>query len=457
MRRPSLVCLSLAAACSPARVDLPEPTTGLALDDTAAAAPCEAPSLTDDVRFDALLDRLDATLDPDPAAAAPSGIAVAVVLDGQVHAAGAVGHLAKSGAPGADEPVTVDTRFPIASTSKWVTATAAMALVDAGRIDPHAPVTTLLPTYTEANGQQDHITLHHLLRMRSGLANDGGCWLYSESAQEVPDGCAAFTGGPDTVLGELFRPAVLASPPYDGSLGAYNITTGVPGEADYLYSDWGYMLAGRLLERADDGRAFEAVVAERVFEPACMQTATYDPAVAAAEPPPLGGGPASVDGYCPEPELGHDSVQPFFPDALACPARNPNGGVRATAVDLARFAETLLADLSGANRMLSPDAAAALLCPEGGSPGADCAGRVAVTLPHASTYGDTYGYANFRDMHGGREVYNHGGGRAGFGALFWVVPSEGFAVVMLGNDDGGSVDLQPAARFAMDCFLDGAC
>lgn len=418
---------------------------------------CEALVSVDDARFEALLAELTRELDPDPTASAPAGISVAVVERGALRSAGGLGRQAKDGQPRAEYPVGADTQFFIASTSKWITATAATALVDSGDLDLQEPVVSYLPDYTETNGRQAAITLHHLLTMTSGLANDGGCWLYSESAAEVPEGCAAFTHGPGTVLEELFRPEVLRSPPYDGSYGVYNLTSGAPGEAEWHYSNWGIMLAGRVLEVAA-GQAFPDLVAERVFQPACMETASYTPEeMTAFDDYAVGGGPAAVDGYCPEPELGNDSVQPFLPDELACPARAPNGGVRASALDLGRFAQALLADLDGAGQVVSAEGARRMFCPGGGSPGGDCQGRASVSADLARAYGDTYGYTNFRHEHRGREVYTHGGGRAGFGALFWVVPSEGFAVVMLSNQGGASVDLQDAAEFALDCYLDGDC
>jgi len=410
-----------------------------------------------DARLEALTARLEAGISGTPGLSAPAGVSFALVLDGALAAAGGVGAQAKVGQPRSDQPVGPETLFFVASTSKWITAAAAMSLVDDGLLTPDTRAVDLLPSYTEAAGRHADITLHHLLTMTSGLANDGGCWLYSESESLVPDGCAAFTAGPGTVLEMLFQPEVLASSPYDGSLGAYNVTSAPPGAAPWSYSNWGMMLAGRLLEVAA-GAAFEDLVAARVFGPAGMTTAGFSASeMVASDDYAIGGGPSAADGHCPEPVRGHDSLEPFFPDELACPARAPNGGVRASALDLAAFAEALLADLDGAGRALSQAQARRLFCPGGGAPGAGCAGRGEVDPAYASAYGDTYGYANFRHTHGGREVYTHGGGRAGFGALFWVVPSQGFAVAMLSNDDGASVDLQAAAAFAMDCYLDGAC
>ena len=330
---------------------------------------------------------------------------------------------------------------------------AVMSEVQRGSLDLQAPVTTVLPAYVESGGRQDAITLHHLMRMTSGLANDGGCWLYSVSASQVPNGCAALEHEERSPLDLLFEPARLRRSPYNGDLGVYNRTDWEPG-GRWRYSNWGTMLSGRVLEVAA-GAHHDALMRERVFEPACMARATlsaedvYDSSNYA-----LGEGAEAVDGHCPEPELGHDSRAPFFPDELACRARGPNGGVRASALDVAQFAHAFLGDLRGRGHLLDADHAHRMLCPAGGTHDGGCAGRADTG---GSTWGDTYGYFNFHHVEDGHHVYSHGGGRAGFGSLMWLVPSEDLAVIVLSNDGGGARRMEPVARAALRCALDGEC
>ena len=410
-----------------------------------------------DPRFDGLLSGLEAYFTGAlPYDGLPSGASVALVVDGALRYAGGAGFQSKIGQGRSDRPVDADTRFWIASTSKWITAVGAMSLVDDGLLDPDAPVTGLLTDYTESYGRQDDITLHHLLRMKSGLGNDGGCYLMSVSASEWPDGCARFVSDFDTPLEGMFHPSTLAVPPYDGSLGVYNATLyGAPGAADWLYSNWGIMLAGRAMEVAAE-REFSELIRERVFDPAAMCGAGFTgEAMTGSDNYALGAGASAIEGYCPEPELGHDCAQPWEPDEIACPGRNPNGGVRASAADLGRLAEVMLADLRGEERLLSLASARRMYCPGGGDPATGCEGRASTGAP--TDWGDTYGYCNFLDTIEGYKVYSHGGGRAGYGAVFRIVPEADFAVVVLGNDEGVVGSLAPVADYAMRCFLEDDC
>ncbi|MBK8262857.1 MAG: beta-lactamase family protein [Nannocystis sp.] len=224
----------------------------------------------------------------------------------------------------------------------------------------------------------------------------------------------------------------------------FNSTSkGDPGS--FEYSNWGIMLAGRLAEVVE-------LVAQRVFQPAQMCTATYDPAdVLTADNYIVGNGPALG---CPEPELGHDGEAPYEMDELACRARDPNGGVRASAVDIGRFAATFLADLDGAHTMLSQDLAHRMLCPGGGTYKQGCAGRV--EAPPFFPYYDSYGYTNLRHTTKGLTIYSHGGNRPGFTSLLWIVPERQFAVVILGNQTNINNQQSAWAEKIVDCWLNDA-
>lgn len=408
-----------------------------------------------DDKFAPLVAGLEAFVSPSTNSGDPSGVGIAIVVDGQLTSAGGVGFQSKDGYGRSDQPVSENTHFWIASTSKFVTAVGAMAIVDADALDVQAPVTDYLPNYTEPNGLEDQIKLHHTMRMNAGLANDGGCYMFSVSESEQPTGCAAFLGGPQTVLEKMFDPANLATAPYDGSQGVFNITNqGTPGLAPWFYSNWGTMMTGRVMEVVEDA-SFPEIIQERVFDPAQMCTATYAPqATIDSDDFTIGSGTNGIDGFCLEPELGHDSAAPYYQDELACPGRDPNGGVRASVVDLGRLAQAVLADLDGDEVLLTQAAANQLFCPEGGTPTGSCDGRISTG---GSPFGADYGYFNFSHTYAGYRVYTHGGGRAGFGSLFWMIPSEGFAISILGNVNGITTSMVSAAEYAVDCYLDDAC
>lgn len=74
----------------------------------------------------------------------------------------------------AQQPVTPQTQFPIASLSKSFTAIAVLKLVEAGQIDLDAPVKQYLPNFTLVDTQTaDQITIRHLLNHTSGLSDFG--------------------------------------------------------------------------------------------------------------------------------------------------------------------------------------------------------------------------------------------------------------------------------------------
>lgn len=382
----------------------------------------------------------------------PSGAAVAIVVDGKLRHAGGIGTRGQLGHPLADAPVDADTLFWTASTSKWVHGVMVMSMVEEGLLDLAAPVTNVLPDYRETMRQQDGLALYHLLAMTSGLKGEQGefkCTLWSVSPEAAPNGCAALSEGPGTVLERLFAPETLASSPYD----EFNRWYADPGVV-WDYSNWDIMLSGRMAEIAGEA-PYPDLVARRVFGPVGMCSATYDPQVMLDSANyAVGSATSTFTDECPEPELGHDSRAPWDPDELACRARDPNGGIRASVVDLGRFAEALLADLRGEHVVLSSLAANHMLCPGGGLPGDDCRGRQA-TGGYADS--DTYGYTNFHQIVRGYHVYKHGGSRPGYGSLLWMVPEHNFAVVMLANVASADDQMGEWAEKTLACWLDGEC
>ncbi|OYO13818.1 hypothetical protein CGZ98_05175 [Enemella evansiae] len=141
----------------------------------------------------------------EPGESPPAGAAVAL-------ARGDEQGVAVAGTRGsADRPVTLDTRWDVASVTKLVTTTIGLGLVSAGILDLDAPVDALLPELTGRG-----ITARSLLQHESGLLP----WQPLDRAG----------AGPDTAL------ATIAALP-----------TGTPGE--HAYSDLGLITLGVLLTR----------------------------------------------------------------------------------------------------------------------------------------------------------------------------------------------------------------
>jgi CubicO group peptidase (beta-lactamase class C family) len=64
--------------------------------------------------------------------------------------------------------ITPETRYPVASASKWLTAALVMTVVDEGKLKLDAPVSDVLP---EFKGESGAITLRMLLAQTAGLGN----------------------------------------------------------------------------------------------------------------------------------------------------------------------------------------------------------------------------------------------------------------------------------------------
>jgi serine-type D-Ala-D-Ala carboxypeptidase len=139
------------------------------------------------------------------------------------------------------------TVYDLASLTKVVaTATAAMVLVDQGRLGLDDPVARYLPEFR--GGQKSRVTIRHLLAHRSGL----------------PAGRGIPRGGPAEV-----RRAVLSTPLY-----------AAPGES-HEYSDLGAAVLGFVVERVT-GEPLDRFVQREVYAPLGMRSTTFRPSASDA-------------------------------------------------------------------------------------------------------------------------------------------------------------------------------
>ena len=214
------------------------------------------------------------------------------------------------------------TAFWIASTSKAVTATAVLRLIDQGRASLHDSLPAFLPAVPD---RWRGVTIHHLLSHRSGLPH-----------AYAADGIADRTAAIDAILDQ--QPAT--------SLGSFE------------YSNDGYTLLAILVELIS-GEPFEDFVRRAVFTPAAMAESGFwgfEAAGVHIAPPAPGGRPARM-----RPTIwraGHSVANWGY--------RGPTG-VYSTPGDLYRFARALSAGellsqashalmVSAKNPALPPDA-----------------------------------------------------------------------------------------------------
>lgn len=159
------------------------------------------------------------------------------------------------GAAGGDRGPTA---FWIASTSKAITATAVLRLVDEGRASLDDSLATYFPSAPE---RWRGVTIHHLLSHRSGLP-------HAYAADGIADRDSAIA-------------AILALEP-------------VKPMGGFEYSNDGYTLLAILVELIS-GETFEALVRRAVFTPAGMESSGFwgfESAGSTIAPPAPGGRPA---------------------------------------------------------------------------------------------------------------------------------------------------------------------
>ena len=142
----------------------------------------------------------------------------------------------------------------IGSVSKLFTATAIMKLVQEGRIDLDAPVSTYLPDFAPKNGAYDPagVTIRGLLTHHSGPQSDYIRGFMSGSAQ----------------------PAGYPRPYADNArLASETALCAAPGDV-MSYSNLGYSLLG-LVAEAVSGKDFPSYVRDSVFEPLGMSSSSF--------------------------------------------------------------------------------------------------------------------------------------------------------------------------------------
>lgn len=278
--------------------------------------------------------------------------------------------------------VTAGTIYDLASLTKVVaTTTAAMILVDEGRLALDRPVRDFLPGFAGAG--KDEVTVRHLLSHSAGIASGGP--LFEET-----EGHAAF----------LARIEALDLADSPGSRS--------------LYSDFGMILLGAVLEKIT-GRPLEGFVEERVLAPLSMRDTMFCP------PPSLREriAPTELDSWRGRFLRGevHDE------NTWAMGGSAPHAGLFGTAGDLARFARLFLAggtlERGDGRRLLSRETIE-LFTRRAGVPDSDRALGWDTKSAQGSSAGTLLSPRSF--------------GHTGFtGTSLWIDPERGLFLILLTN------------------------
>jgi len=273
-------------------------------------------------------------------------------------------------------PITADTQFRYGSMGKMLTAVAALRLAQDGKLDLDAPIGRYLKGYPNPDAAAK-IAANHLL---------------------------THTGGTGDIFGPIFdaNRLTLREPADYVALYGPRPLEFAPGSR-MAYSNYGYILLGRLVEAAS-GLPFDAYVQRHIYGPARMTSSGMLPETANL--------PHRATGYT-------TRGGPLRSAAAFNPYRGtPAGGGYSTSGDLLRFANALMS-----GRLL--DAKHLKLLTEGGITGPD----------------GTFFRYDFGGVTGeGQRFLGHGGAAPGMSGVLRIFPDSGYALVVLANRDPPSAD-----------------
>lgn len=150
-----------------------------------------------------------------------------------------------------DDPVTIDTRFNLASAGKMFTAVAILQLVAANRISLDTPVGDVLRDYANRDFARS-VTVRHLLTHTAG-AGDIDELFGAESAAKRQ----RLTSHAAMVALHHGRPPAF------------------PAGSKQAYGNFGFLILGRMVETLS-GERFEAYVRRHIFAPAGMTRTSFE-------------------------------------------------------------------------------------------------------------------------------------------------------------------------------------
>jgi len=276
-------------------------------------------------------------------------------------------------------PALPETLYRIGSITKVITAVTVFKLAEDGRIDPDQPLVSLVPEFA-VRSRFEHakpVTPRALLAHHGGMPSDylRGMWV------DRPDSLAE--------LVQDLHEESLASPP----------------ETLYKYSNIGYSLLGRAIERVS-GESFAAAVRRLLLQPAGMTQTVF-----ALNPLTR---PCASKGY----RNGQEAHSPNLRDA-------PAGGLYSTVLDLVRFLSVLFADgRVGGCQVLKPGTVSSLFTPQYPGLAFDFGHQVSPAWMLKGL-----------EVSAGETVAWHNGGAPPFQAHVSLLPARKLGVVVLANSD----------------------
>jgi CubicO group peptidase (beta-lactamase class C family) len=147
-------------------------------------------------------------------------------------------------------PATPGTRYPIASVSKPIVATGVMLLVHRGLFGLDSTVNSVLgsPGLTSPRGDEDVVTIRHVLQHRSGLPSPYGQYFYATDHD--------------------------APPPFAATIAEHGMLV-EPAGGRYAYSNLGYGVLAHISARLA-GAPFDEFLRQEIFDPLRMTSTTLE-------------------------------------------------------------------------------------------------------------------------------------------------------------------------------------
>ena len=281
-----------------------------------------------------------------------------------------------------DIPNDAETKHRLGSISKQFTSMLIMLLVEEGKLQLDASVTTYLTDYPKNNG--DIITVHHLLTHSSGIPNYTSFPNFFDEKSRNPYQVEIFIGEFSDLELE-FEPG-----------------------SKFSYSNSGYFLLGAIIEKVTEN-TFEQELQDKIFSPLKMNNSGFDHHATILK----------------KRAAGYEKNGSTFRNAAYLDMSIPYaaGSLYSTADDL------LIWDQALTNETLLSQENSRIMFSQ-----------------HIRAWGGSYGYGwgvqkKYSESKKDTVMeYSHGGGINGFNTLITRIPSEKNVVILLNNTGGAALN-----------------
>lgn len=352
---------------------------------------------------DAMAARIDAYVTEQQDRNRVPGLAIAIVKDGQpVYEKGFGVANVDSG-----RPVTPGTVFRLADIAMIPTTIAVLQLVEQGKIDLDAPVTTYLPYFQLQDERYKDITVRHILEGKSGIEDVydiARIWdTYPVDNEE---------GAIERYVRGMAQPSRLFS-----SRLAF-----APGRV-FVHSYIARIILGDIIQKVS-GQSYEEYVDEHLFAPLGMEHSTF---LLDAVDPALLASPHVITEYgLAQANIVVSDLIPFSREFAA------SDNLYSNAEDMSRMMAALLngGELEGA-RILTPESVKLLSARSGAA--LDPIQQYTWGYEHPAHLYVGYGMGSFIDEIEGCSVYHLFGLQLGYRANIMLCPDQKLGVVLMGN------------------------